>query len=154
MALSDETVKSSIDLYVQFGRFVPLPTTLAKFLKPPPRLATDAEVREWWKAQQGDVEYRPKPMPEPNTKKKEGGCKGCSEKKNKKSVMNMASGALKIGKAMLGVDYVGDEKTDQRWSICMNCDKNDHGICSECGCSLAQKVRLTKERCPLGKWGD
>lgn len=28
----------------------------------------------------------------------------------------------------------------------------DRRVCSECGCGVAAKAKLPKERCPLGKW--
>ena len=51
------------------------------------------------------------------------------------------------------VMFATDEKAEERINICVQCDKfNDLGLCTECGCVMAAKVKIETSSCPLGKW--
>ena len=39
-----------------------------------------------------------------------------------------------------------------RLEICNDCDKNNNGRCSECGCFVDVKTSWASEACPLGHW--
>jgi hypothetical protein len=46
----------------------------------------------------------------------------------------------------------GEDIITKRAEICDRCDKKQFIICGECGCVIWAKIRLKKEKCPLGKW--
>jgi len=57
---------------------------------------------------------------------------------------------------MLNKDnYVSEEISDVRMSICMDCPSliKLTKTCKECGCFMTMKTKLIKAECPLGKWG-
>ena len=90
-----------------------------------------------------------------NAKKAEAagnGCSGCAAKRQKRTFVQLARGAIGITKEVLGADAAPDETVDERWATCSNCPKNDRGICLDCGCHLSAKVRLAGESCPDGQW--
>jgi hypothetical protein len=41
----------------------------------------------------------------------------------------------------------------QRRAICAACDKKVLGVCTECGCPLLSKIKVSISKCPLDKWG-
>jgi|TARA_R110000744_G_scaffold371697_2_gene482888 hypothetical protein len=52
---------------------------------------------------------------------------------------------------------------DERWNICKDCQSLDNSgknctapgtqpCCSDCGCSLAYKLRALSSSCPTGQW--
>jgi hypothetical protein len=55
---------------------------------------------------------------------------------------------------MLKIDVprVSDEVAIERYSICEGCPSLKLGICTECGCRMKWKVRLSAASCPIGKW--
>lgn len=83
---------------------------------------------------------------------------GCGKKKKKEeapkktSLVEKAKGAIKLGKAELGIDDVSLDVLQMRRSECQKCDKNEIGRCLECGCYLWAKTKLKREKCPIGKW--
>tara|TARA_R110002167_G_scaffold160158_1_gene356041 strand:+ start:443 stop:919 length:477 start_codon:yes stop_codon:yes gene_type:complete len=84
---------------------------------------------------------------------KEGkGCKSCRDKKKKRSLRSTIKGAVGLAKSEMGVGTVDDSTLEHRRQLCILCDRQDLGVCGECGCYCAAKVKLKKERCPLGKW--
>lgn len=83
--------------------------------------------------------------------KKDKGCKNCRDKK-KRSLGDTIKGAVGLAKSEMGVGTVDDSTLEHRRQLCILCDRQDLGVCSECGCYCAAKVKLKKERCPLGKW--
>jgi len=51
-------------------------------------------------------------------------------------------------------NYINQEDSDKRFSICLDCDKLlpiTHQ-CKECGCFMKVKTKLKNTKCPLGKW--
>lgn len=98
------------------------------------------------------------------------GCSKCGKSKNvnpspplsepetqsdeKRGVASMIRGAVGLAKSELGIGAASEEEVSDRRSICIGCDKQVLGVCSECGCYCAAKVKIAKERCPIGKWGD
>ena len=40
----------------------------------------------------------------------------------------------------------------QRRAICAECDKKVLGVCTECGCPLLSKIKVSISKCPLDKW--
>ena len=47
-----------------------------------------------------------------------------------------------------------DEKSDERYSICLSCPEliNLTKQCKKCGCFMAVKTKIESSMCPLGKW--
>jgi hypothetical protein len=88
--------------------------------------------------------FEPPPVP----KGKEGGCKTCAAKGLKRLIL----GGAKLLKSELGIDAADEETVEKRKKLCIGCDKYDFGVCSDCGCFCAAKVKLTSEKCPIGKW--
>jgi|TARA_E500000318_G_C3458423_1_gene171635 hypothetical protein len=77
---------------------------------------------------------------------------GCGKKEAKTSLVEKAKGAIKLGKAELGLNDVSLDVLNLRRSECNQCDKNEIGRCTECGCYLWAKTKLKNEKCPIGKW--
>ena len=49
--------------------------------------------------------------------------------------------------------FTTDEKAEERLAVCAKCDKfSDAGLCTECGCVMAAKVKIKTLACPLKKW--
>lgn len=92
-----------------------------------------------------------KPQESPSENKKDKGCKNCRDKK-KRSLGDTIKGAIGLAKSEMGVGTVDDSTLEHRRQLCILCDRQDLGVCGECGCYCAAKVKLKKERCPLGKW--
>jgi len=90
--------------------------------------------------------------------KPKGTCKGCDKSNTsndeKRSVAGIIKGAVGLAKSELGIGAASKKEIDDRRAICIGCDKQVLGVCSECGCYCAAKVKIAKERCPIGKWGD
>lgn len=63
------------------------------------------------------------------------------------------SGAVKLAKSELGIGVIDADAIAVRRAACESCERWEHGRCLECGCYTWAKTRLTRERCPLGKWG-
>ena len=40
-----------------------------------------------------------------------------------------------------------------RWDLCSSCEFLKDDICSQCGCLMKIKYKLTIAECPIGKWG-
>tara|TARA_R110000824_G_scaffold89623_11_gene219592 strand:+ start:1504 stop:1965 length:462 start_codon:yes stop_codon:yes gene_type:complete len=92
-----------------------------------------------------------------------GKCKKCGKSKKakpetqsdeKRSLAGMIKGAVGLAKSELRIGAASEEEVSNRRAICIGCDKQILGVCSECGCYCAAKVKIAKERCPIGKWGD
>lgn len=50
-------------------------------------------------------------------------------------------------------DYIDEETSNNRLSICEQCEHfTAVKSCTECGCFMPVKTRLTEARCPVGKW--
>lgn len=49
--------------------------------------------------------------------------------------------------------FVDKEDAKLRKDICYKCHNNKLGICSECGCIIATKIKLCYTYCPIKKWG-
>ena len=45
-----------------------------------------------------------------------------------------------------------EEVVTERLSICGNCPSLKLGICTECGCNMKWKTKLSMAKCPLDKW--
>ncbi|HEY5312975.1 MAG TPA: DUF6171 family protein, partial [Pirellulales bacterium] len=65
--------------------------------------------------------------------------------------------AAKFGAAMAGFAADGfrlsaPDLAAARLKICQDCDQYRGGKCRACGCHLAAKAAIRRERCPLGKW--
>ena len=76
------------------------------------------------------------------------GCKTCAAKGLKRLIM----GGAKLLKSELGIDAADAETVQNRKNICLKCEKYNFGVCEDCGCFTAAKVKLTSEKCPIGKW--
>jgi len=64
----------------------------------------------------------------------------------------IAHGASGLAKAALGIERADDATIAERYALCMTCDRNALGVCTECGCLCAAKMRVAGEACPEGKW--
>lgn len=73
-------------------------------------------------------------------------CPGCS------FLRRLASGGVGLLKAELGVDAAGDELEAARRATCESCEAWDHGVCTDCSCFTAAKVKIKSEQCPRGLW--
>lgn len=60
--------------------------------------------------------------------------------------------------AKSGFKIADNELIEYRKEICKSCDQwdasalNNTGRCKKCGCSTWAKLRMSTERCPIGKW--
>ena len=84
----------------------------------------------------------------PESHAKAGPCKGCGGKKN------IPRGIIGLAKAEFGFDKASEALIAERKAVCMSCDLNDIGRCSECNCYLYAKIRIKKEKCPENKWRE
>ena len=91
---------------------------------------------------------RPKVSPKANKDKKKAGCTGCAAKGLKRLIL----GGAALLKSELGVDAADQELQDKRKNICLGCESYDFGVCEDCGCFTAAKVKLKTEKCPKEKW--
>lgn len=44
------------------------------------------------------------------------------------------------------------EVYQKKQKICYECKYYKNGICTECGCVIALKIRLKEASCRIGKW--
>jgi hypothetical protein len=49
--------------------------------------------------------------------------------------------------------FVSDEIAEQRYNVCLECEKFDNGKCKECGCFMKAKVLFKRVECPKHYWG-
>ena len=49
-------------------------------------------------------------------------------------------------------DFSTQEQKDNWLSICNQCNKNNNGQCSECGCVILTKTIYKDSHCPINKW--
>lgn len=58
--------------------------------------------------------------------------------------------AIDEGKKFLTTDDI----VEYRLGICKSCNFyfSPTGQCKKCGCFLSAKIRLARQRCPVGKW--
>ena len=134
--------------------------------------STDAEVRTWYLTTQ--LPYRRRMMLAADARKaraaeqaeqaeqpRKKGC-GCGKaeardegqqaREQARSWVRMAKGAVGLAATALGAGQADETVVAARWNACARCDRNLAGVCSECGCHLSAKVRLTYERCPIDRW--
>jgi hypothetical protein len=72
-------------------------------------------------------------------------CNSCGLKK-------LLRGSVRLLQAELGLDAADEATITKRRELCLNCDQYDFGVCQDCGCFLAAKVKLKSEQCPQDKW--
>jgi len=68
------------------------------------------------------------------------------------ALQRIKSGAIGVGKAILGIDRADGATIAYRKSVCKGCPRFRGSLCLECGCALAMKQVVKSERCPIGKW--
>ena len=73
------------------------------------------------------------------------------------AVQRIAHGVVGIVKALTNVNRASDATIAAREATCGGCEHLDRSLlgirrCDKCGCSVAAKIRLKAERCPVGKW--
>ena len=90
------------------------------------------------------------PTPASSKKKgKEAGCTTCAAK----GLKRLLQGSVGLLKAELGIDAADDETMAKRKAICLKCPAYDFGVCGDCSCFTAAKVKLkTGSPCPREKW--
>lgn len=49
-------------------------------------------------------------------------------------------------------ERASDELTENRLSICRECDKLNAGTCLACGCYVEIRAAIRKTHCPYKKW--
>jgi hypothetical protein len=51
-------------------------------------------------------------------------------------------------------EYASEEEAGRRFDICLKCPSLNKSTktCSECGCFMAAKTKLSHAHCPLNKW--
>lgn len=54
--------------------------------------------------------------------------------------------------AASGMERASSEEKARRLAICGGCEHFTEGRCRKCGCSLAYKVAMRSEHCPVDKW--
>ena len=86
--------------------------------------------------------------PKPKKPKKNSDCATCGSKGLKSLIL----GGAKLLKAELGLDACDEETIIDRRNLCESCEHYDFGVCDQCGCFCAAKVKLKSEVCPKGKW--
>jgi hypothetical protein len=62
-----------------------------------------------------------------------------------------------ITKVVKGESVSADKKeTERRMGICHQCEfyRSSDATCSQCGCFILLKARLTTEKCPVDKWAE
>lgn len=71
----------------------------------------------------------------------------------------IAHGIIGLGKVAaqavgIPIDQAPRDVAAKRHRICLTCDRWESGMCVECGCLVAAKVRIASEQCPLEppKW--
>ena len=72
----------------------------------------------------------------------------------------MSYGPLDIIKDLVqgNLEFVQSHIQNERALVCLSCDKRQAiigtsiGRCSQCGCFLDAKTKLTHSSCPLNKW--
>lgn len=82
-------------------------------------------------------------------------CPGCADGATLGDwIRTLGRGAAGWLRSAIGRDGASPEVYGSRWEACGACDENDAGVCRRCACILPVKVRLTYERCPLGRWRE
>ena len=80
------------------------------------------------------------------------GCTSCSKSKVK-GLKRLLQGSAALLKAELGIDAADEATMAKRKAICLSCESYDFGVCNDCGCFTAAKIKLkTGSPCPQGKW--
>ena len=80
---------------------------------------------------------------------KKDSCKSCKVDKLKRFIL----GGTQLIKSELGIDAADEETMAKRKAICLACESYDFGVCTDCSCFTAAKVKLkTGSPCPQGKW--
>jgi len=47
-----------------------------------------------------------------------------------------------------------EEIINHRWNLCSGCEfLTEKNRCKKCGCYMQKKIRLSKMKCPVDKWG-
>jgi len=46
-----------------------------------------------------------------------------------------------------------EEQQVERKKICKVCEHYKIYFCNKCGCSISLKIKLSKSKCPIDKWG-
>ena len=77
-----------------------------------------------------------------------GGCGTCGSK----GIKRLLLGGAKLLKAELGMDACSNATITDRRNLCESCEHYDFGVCDQCGCFCAAKVKLKSEKCPKGLW--
>lgn len=107
---------------------------------------TDAPIVN--RNKQGKVEPK-KIEPKKVEQKKPKPCGGCGKNK----LRRLIEGSAGLLKAELGIDAADEETIAERKAICLGCESYDFGVCNDCSCFTAAKVKLKSgSPCPQGKW--
>lgn len=77
-----------------------------------------------------------------------------------KDAIHYAKGAAKVAQSIAGIGIADAATIEARRAICRACEHAmpcKHNVarkctCNLCGCRLAHKTRLAREKCPEGKW--
>lgn len=55
---------------------------------------------------------------------------------------------------LLKNNITSHEEQNERIRICKSCENYKIFYCLKCGCTLSLKTKLSKSKCPIGKWGN
>ena len=91
---------------------------------------------------------QPELTKESTNPKEDGGCTSCKAK----GLKRLLKGSAALLKAELGIDACPDATIIDRRNLCESCEHYDFGVCDNCGCFCAAKVKLKSETCPVGRW--
>ena len=64
----------------------------------------------------------------------------------------VTKGLVGLAQSHLNIGVADDQTIASRRQSCEGCPEWEHGKCRRCGCYTHAKTRLTRERCPLGRW--
>lgn len=68
--------------------------------------------------------------------------------------MGISATAAAVGFVAGGGKTTTRETRESRLEVCGTCPAKNGNTCSDCGCLIAIKSWLPKEKCPRGKWPD
>lgn len=76
-------------------------------------------------------------------------CQTCGQK-----IISGAIGLAKVAAQAMGIpiDQAPRKLQAARLRVCTPCDQNAGGICADCKCVIAAKVRVASEDCPRKLW--
>ena len=100
----------------------------------------------------------PAPGSRDNAEDESGECRSCAKKKKASFLQRMAAGVPGLLRAEMGIGMADQVTIEKRRATCLACPSGyyNFGVCDEerggCGCYLAAKISVAKEKCPESHW--